>query len=364
MENRNPLKRLFDLYTSDMSYREIEKLIKQESSEVYQYFAKDLPKENGGKNKIAGAFIFLRNLFNAFIMKLSPARRLFYIIAMVLVLMGFINQNMNNIAVAVVIFNILLIFELFDKLILIDEISIAKNIQTGLIPKTPPVNEHYDIAAYYEGAREISGDYYDFIQDEDRLYLVVGDISGKGIPAALYMVRVQAILHTLVKNFKDIKTLLTKLKSIFIEKLEPGYFLTCILSEIDKNGKISLARAGHNTAILYRKKENIFEDISSKGLGIGFKDNGMFEKILEVKEIETNEGDIIFFYTDGAIESMNQVKEQFGEEKLKNIIKHYSDKPVNEIIKLIKDSIHFFRDENLIHDDMTMIILKRKTTVL
>lgn len=360
MSRSNPIKRLYDLYVSDLSYKEIERLIKQESSDVYQYFAKDLPKNEGNKNKFVSSLLFVRNLFNAFLMKLNPARRFFYLIAVIVFAVGMIEFNKNYLFLSFLVINFLLIYELFDKLTLIDEISIAKNIQKRLIPQETNTDENYEIASYYEGAREVSGDYYDFIKKDDKTYLIIGDISGKGIPAALYMIRVQAILQTLVKNCTNLKQLMCDLKSIFMEKLEPGYFLTIIISEIFNDGKISISRAGHNPALFYKKKENAFEVLDTKGMGIGFKDNGMFDKVLEVREIGPEQGDILFFYTDGASESMNIHKTQFGIEHIQNIIKYYADKPAGEILNIVKNSIHQFRDENMVQDDMTMIILKRK----
>lgn len=358
----NPIKRMFDLYTSDMSIKEIQKLLKRESSEVYTYFAKDLPQPDQNVPKFTRILIFLRNLFNAFIMKLSPARRFFYLVAVFLFIVGYFQPNDLYLLLGFLTVNGLIVFELFDKLTLVDEITLAQKLQKNLIPQNPPDNKYYEISTYYEGAKEISGDYYDFIPStkSDKIYLVIGDISGKGIAAALYMVRVQAILRTLVKYFDDIKELMSNLKENFMEKLEPGYFLTLILASINGNGNVSIARAGHNPAIFYSKKEDKFEEINSKGLGIGLKDNGMFEKILEERELITDEGDIIFFYTDGLSESMNKYKEQFGIEKVKNIIKTYSDRSADEIVKIIRDSIVFFRDETLIHDDLTMFLIKRK----
>ncbi len=361
MSRDNPIKRIFDLYTSDLSFKEIEKLIKQESSIVYEYFARDIPSPDENKSKFVRILIFLRNLFNAFLMKLSPARRIFYLVALFFFLIGYFqNYQVYQIA-GFVIINALVVYELFDKLSLKDEVSIARKIQKNLIPQEAPKNDHYEIASYYESAREVSGDYYDFIPNggTDRTYIVIGDISGKGIPAALYMVRVQAIIHTLVGAVESLKDLLSGLKNNFTKKLEAGYFLTVILAAIEKDGNISICSAGHNPALIYRKQKDEFEFINPKGMGIGFKDGGMFEQVLEEEKVETETGDFVYLYTDGVVEAMNKYRDQYGIEKIKNIIKINSDKSANEVSELIKASIGNFRGDAVIHDDLTMILLKK-----
>lgn len=362
MSNENPIKRLFDLYTSDVSMKELEKLIKQDSSEVYEYFAKDFPKE---ENKNTSRFIriirFIRNLFNAFVMRLTPERRVIYLVSMFLFLVGYLQTSWVYLFCGFLLINGLLVFELFEKLTLKDEISIAKKVQDGLVPKQAPKNDYYEIANYYESAREVSGDYCDFVQngDKGKLYMIIGDISGKGMPAALYMVRVQAMIHSLINHFSDLKDLLINLKHTFSKNLESGYFLTMILGAVENDGKISLCRAGHNCALIYRKETGSFEEINSKGMGIGLKDQGVFDKVLEEVQLETKQGDLVFLYTDGLVEAMNQYKEQFGLEKVKNILKHNSSDSAECIIKKLMDGVRMFRQEAVIHDDLTMILLKR-----
>lgn len=362
MSAENPIKRLFDLYTSDVSMKELEKLVKQDSSEVYEYFAKDFPKEDQNTSRFVRILRFIRNLFNAFVMKLTPERRIIYLVSMFLFVVGYFQMSWIYLFCGFLLINGLLVFELFEKLILKDEISIAKKVQDSLVPNEAPKNNFYEIANYYESAKEVSGDYCDFIKDDEKnkLYMIIGDISGKGMPAALYMVRVQAIIHSLVNHFSDLKDLLINLKNTFSKNLETGYFLTMIFGSIEEDGKISLCRAGHNFALIYRQKTDTFEEIESKGMGIGLNDHGIFDKVLEEVQIETQKGDLVFLYTDGLVESMNKYKEQFGLEKVKNILKHNSSDSAECIINKLMNNIALFREDAVIHDDLTMILLKRQ----
>ncbi len=364
MPEQNPIKKLFDLYTSDLSYNEMQKLLKREATEVYEFFASEIPKdENKSQNKLVRALVFLRSLFNAFLLKMSAGRRIFYLAAVLIFLIGLINLNLVYFSLAFLIVNALLAFELADKLTAKDELSLARKIQADLMPNTPPKNDYFSISAYYESAKEVSGDYYDFIKspkDDCKTYLVIGDISGKGIAAALYMVRVQAIINYLIKHVESPKELIIDLKKHFSEKLLPEYFLTVIAACIDSEGKLRFCRAGHTPLLVYRNSTKEFEEINPKGIGIGLNDKGIFEKTLEEKSVEISEGDIACLYTDGITETMNSYKSEFGIDNLKSVIKNNSHLEVDEIKKRIILAINQFRGNTASHDDLTIILMKVK----
>ena len=363
MADGNPIKRIFDLYTSDLSFDEIERLVKKESAAVYEFYKNEIPRPNPYQNKLKRALIFTRSLFNAFLLKLSAARRIFYLAALIIFLVGLISQNNAYLIFSFLIINVLLAFELADKLVVKDEIELAKKIQNSLMPDVAPENEHFEITAYSEAANEVGGDYFDFIKSKEKdgkTYLVIGDISGKGMAAALYMVRVQAIVHFLIENFSNVKEIMINLKKYFAERLKREFFLTILVASIDKKGKVKFCRAGHTPLLHYRKNESDFNMINPKGIGIGLNDKGIFEKTLELAEIKTKTGDILFFFTDGITETMNLAKLQFGEDRLKKIISENADKPVAEIKEKLLSTIRRFRGDMQSCDDMTMIILKAK----
>jgi serine phosphatase RsbU (regulator of sigma subunit) len=342
----------------------MEKLLKREATEVYEFFASEIPKdENKSRNKFVRALLFLRSLFNAFLLKMSAGRRIFYLAAVLIFLIGFIKLNLIYFLIAFLIINALLAFELADKLTAKDELSLARKIQADLMPKVPPENEYFNISAYYESAREVSGDYYDFVKspkDDCKTYLVIGDISGKGIAAALYMVRVQAIINYLIKQIDSPKDLIINLKKHFAEKLLPEYFLTIIAGCIDNEGKIRFCRAGHTPLLIYRNTTKEFEEINPKGMGIGLNDKGIFEKTIEEESVETSAGDIVCFYTDGITETMNNHKKEFGIENLKSVIKNNSHLEVDKIKQGVISAVNQFRGNTASHDDLTIILMKAK----
>ena len=360
MPKSNPIKKLFDLYTSDLSSEEITRLIKRDAGEVYEFFARDIPKPDPSKNKIVRGLILTRSLFNAFLLKLTPARRIFYIAALFFFIVGFSSSNpqLGYILLGFIIVNLLLAFELADKLSAKSELEVARKIQFDLIPKHAPNIHNFEIVSYYEPAREVGGDYFDVIESPERSYIVVGDISGKGMAAALYMVRVQSIIYMLLDTLFEVKDLIINLKKYFSKSLRREYFLTLSIASVENDGSIKFARAGHQPMIWFKSKTQEFENICPAGIGIGLNDKGVFEKILQDEKIKPASKDIIFFYTDGVTEAMNVLFEQFGEENIKRVIKNNADKSAEGIKNALLNAINSFRGTAYQNDDLTFVILK------
>lgn len=358
----NPIKRLFDLYTSELSFDEIEVMIKKESAAVYEFFKNEIPEPTPSKNKFTRGIIFIRSLFAAFIFKLSPARRVFYLSALIIFIVGIMGQNTAYLIFSFLILNVLIAFELADKLIVKDDISLAKKIQKRLMPDPPYNNAHYYISAFSEAAREVGGDYFDIIESvkNEKTFIVIGDISGKGTAAALYMMKVQTILQFLIEVYSDPKRIVIELKKYFAQKLEKEYFLTLSMASIDKSGRIKYCNAGHLPLLHYKARENIFVEINPPGIGIGLNDRGMFEKTLSEVKVKIETDDIICFYTDGITEAMNLAKSQFGKERLQNIIQENVDKTIDEIKNKILQTISSFRGTADVNDDISIVLLKAK----
>lgn len=363
MADKNPIKRIFDLYTSDLSYQEIEKLIKQEASEVYEFFKSDIPKPDTSKNKFIRGLIFIRSLFNAFILRLSPARRIFYLIALFFFFISYSEPNSLYLLCSFIILNLLLAFELADKLTAKSELEVARKIQFDLIPKHSLQLKDYQTATYYEPAREVGGDYFDIIETQEKSYIIVGDISGKGMAAALYMVRVQSIIYFLLDYYSDIKDIITNLKKYFSKNLRKEFFLTITIASIDKDGKINFVRAGHPPAIHYKYNQKEFVEINPAGIAIGMNDKGLFEKTLEEVQVNPEINDIILIYSDGVTETMNIFKNMFGLENIKNVIEKNAEKSAEEIKEALLKSITSFRGNALQNDDLTFVVLKRTQSV-
>ena len=358
MANSNPIKRLFDLYTSDLSYQEIERLIKREAGEVYEFFAKEIPKPDKSRSRFARGLVFARSLFNAFLLKLTPARRIFYLAALLFFIVGYANDRSGYIILSFIVLNLLLAFELADKLSARGELDVARKIQSDLIPKHSPKIFNFSISSFYEPAREVGGDYFDVIESPQKTFIFVGDISVKGMAAALYMVRVQSILHLLLESFSDVRDVTVNLKKYFSKNLRREYFLTLVSASIDSDGTVSIARAGHLPAYWYKSSEKKFEIICPSGIAIGFNDKGMFERTLEITVFKPRENDLVFIQTDGVTETMNTLFMEFGEDNVKRVLSNNAGKSPDEIRQSLLNAIAMFRGQAPQHDDLTFVILK------
>lgn len=359
MNNSNPIKRIFELYTSDLTYQEIERLIKKEAGEVYEFFARDIPSNIKHKNKLIKGAIFLRSLFNAFILKLNPARRIFYLASLLFFMVGYFQPSDSYLLLSFFILNLLLAFELADKLSAKGELDIARKIQNDLIPKHSNNIFNYEISSYYEPAREVGGDYFDIVEKDEKTFIAVGDISGKGIAAALHMVKVQSILNLLLDNFDNIKEIIINLKKYFSKKLRRETFLTISLLSIQKNGKVEYIRAGHPPALWFHFNKNDFTLLNPVGLGIGLNDKGKFEETIETIEFIPEVNDLIFLYSDGLTEAMNIYKNMFEIDKIKQTISNNSKRSADEIKHLLLNKLDLFRGSANQNDDITFVILKR-----
>jgi sigma-B regulation protein RsbU (phosphoserine phosphatase) len=360
--NRNieNIRKFYRNYTEDIKYKDIEKLIKKDAPEVYDFYVKRMNHSPSAKS-FSDKLLFIRDLFIEFLMQLSPARRLVYSIAFILFVLGFINGNWQWAGVSFALLNLLIAFELADKITAKDELSVARDIQTGLMPKNPPEHNHFDICGYSESAHEVGGDYYDFIKREnnpDKTYLVIGDISGKGMAAAILMVQVRAILYNSICHHETPKSICTSLNRNLKRIINTGSFFTAIIGHLNADNTLTFCRAGHLPLIHYSRADNNCNNITPPGVGIGIGNHTLFENTLEETTVNPASGDILVFYTDGVIEARNEYLQEFGEERLKKIIIRNAHKPAHLIKDAIIQSVNEFVHTAPKHDDLTMIIVK------
>jgi serine phosphatase RsbU (regulator of sigma subunit) len=341
-----------------MKLQEFERLFKYDAPGVYDFYVKHMDKSQAGKNRFTRSLIFARELFSAFILKLTPARRTVYFIILFFFLNGFILKDWTYAIASFVLLNFLLAFELADKLIVKDELEVAHNIQMALMPKVIPAMPRYDVAFHCEAAREVGGDFYDFIEVKGTTYFVIGDISGKGMAAALYMVQVQAILHHLVRENDSPHETLLALNQNLQSVLRPDSFLTISLAQIHASGAIDWCRAGHLPLMLYRAADQKCIHITPSGIGVGLRDETAFAKSLQQFSIQPECGDVLVWYTDGIIEAMNDQNEEYGEARLMRSIEALAHRPAQEILNSVVNKISGFCGTTPAHDDMTLIVMR------
>ena len=367
------LRDFYKLFTSGLTSAEIEKLVNSDARGMYTFYVKNMTPRNPNDSKVVRFFKFVWYLFLAFLMKMTPARRLFYAIALFLVVLGFWDGDLMKLFYAFLVINFLMAMELADKLVTRDDLEFARQIQLSLLPDRVAPIEGFEVATHSEVAQSVGGDYFDFLPVKDgSTIVVIGDVSGKGISAALYMVKVQTALQMLAQETDNPRQLLLRLNEYLYRQLKRNFFLTVSLMRVFPDGEIRFCRAGHMPALRLDASRRLCAWIHPKGTAIGLappdqktnrRGNGeshsVFEKSLEIEEMVLDEGDTIVLYTDGVIESVNRTNEEYGETRLMQILLDSNGATAEEMKDRLLKSLGHFRNGEELRDDTTFVVLRR-----
>jgi sigma-B regulation protein RsbU (phosphoserine phosphatase) len=261
----NIFQKIYNLYTSDLTSEEFEKLVTKDIPGLYKFYSRDMKKPDQTQDKFKRWLLFIRNFVVALLRKLTPLRRLLFSIAIFIYGAGFITDNPQWYSTSIVILAFLVILEVADKIIAKDEISIAREVQDSMIPKSAPNFDGYDIDCYCETANDVGGDFIDFVNRDGQLLITVGDISGKGMGAALHMVHVRAIIRYVADIISEPVDIMKTLNRDIIKNFKKGLFLTAVLAEVDKE-KITLSRGGHPPILYFKNSENRCEELKPAAL--------------------------------------------------------------------------------------------------
>ncbi len=244
------------------------------------------------------------------------------------------------------------------------EMQVAQEIQHTLLPSAFPEIEGYEIASYYEAAKEVGGDYFDFVEvDKDTLGIVVADVSGKGVPGSLIMTMIRTALRTEARGNKNAADVLTRVNDFVINDMKRGMFVTIFYIILDSRRRtINYASAGHNPMILYRGKTKKSFYLNPRGfpIGINLPDNTLFRKSIQSDTLRLRDDDTLIIYTDGITEAMNIRRERFGDERLLSTIRNYGNFKIKPLVDKIREEINFFTEEHAQNDDITLVAVKEK----
>jgi PAS domain S-box-containing protein len=235
------------------------------------------------------------------------------------------------------------------------ELRVARLIQQTLLPKTLPGLPGYDLAAYYQPAREVGGDFYDFLELEDgRLGLVVGDVSGKGVPAAIVMAITRTMLHAAYRLRSPAPgEILEEVNNFLYPDIPPNMFVTCLAALLDsRNGRLHYANAGHDLPYL-RHAEGVSE-LRATGMPLGLMPNMSYEQ----KEITLKPGDSVLLYSDGLVEAHDPRREMFGFPRMQGFVgAHPGGATLIEF--LLAELERFTGEEWEQEDDIALLTLQR-----
>jgi PAS domain S-box-containing protein len=236
------------------------------------------------------------------------------------------------------------------------ELRIARLIQQTLLPRTLPELSGYDVAAYYQPAREVGGDFYDLFELEDgRLGLVVGDVTDKGIPAALVMATTRTMLRASAQRLFPPAEVLKRANDALVADIPSNMFITCLYAILDtESGRLVYANAGHDQPYLRHNGSDV-EELRARGMPLGLMPGMEYEE----KEVTLQRGESVLFYSDGLVEAHDPHHEMFGFPRLQGLVGTHLSDGSSLIDFLLSELARFTGDEWEQEDDITLVTLER-----
>ncbi len=235
------------------------------------------------------------------------------------------------------------------------ELRVAQLIQKTLLPKDLPALPGWQVTAYYQAARQVGGDFYDFIYfDDGRLGLVIGDVTDKGVPAALLMATTRSVLRAIAQRLVAPGQVLERVNEVLYPDIPPKMFVTCLYALLDPDsGHLQFANAGHDLPY-HRHTTGEVTELRATGMPLGLMPGMHYEE----KEVWLAPGEIILFHSDGIVEAHNEHREMFGFPRLMRLVgEHEEDKTLKEFV--LDDLAAFTGADWEQEDDITMVTLQR-----
>ena len=241
---------------------------------------------------------------------------------------------------------------------LLAEFGVARKAQEKLLPAEAPQIQGFDIAALCRPARECAGDLFDFIPLSDgKLGIVVADVSGKGVPAALYMTLTKGLLTSISETHSDPGEILREVNKHLYEVCKRKSFVTLALGVLDPHDKtMTYARAGHNPSLWRNATKHKW--LKPSGIGLGLNSGKTFDRLLKVEKLQLTADDVLVFYSDGITEAMNRTQEEYGEDRLLAATKATDGLNATDAMHSIMKDVGNFLGEVLPQDDQTLLVVR------
>jgi sigma-B regulation protein RsbU (phosphoserine phosphatase) len=235
------------------------------------------------------------------------------------------------------------------------ELRIASDIQRSFLPEKIPSIPGFDLAATFIPAMEVGGDFYDFIPGDGKLGMVIADVSGKSVPAALFMALSRTIVRINATHHEKGTDVLEDANDMICADSKEGMFVTLFYGVLDDNSRsLIYANAGHPPPLLMRRSRNNFERLEVTGIALGAMGGAKYEE----RRVELSSGDVLVLYTDGVNEAENSNSEQYGIERLRSKICESCHLSAQGILDNILEDISHFCEGQAQFDDITMVVAK------
>jgi sigma-B regulation protein RsbU (phosphoserine phosphatase) len=239
------------------------------------------------------------------------------------------------------------------------DLALGQQIQIGLLPESSPSLPGWEFASFYQAAREVGGDFYDFIElseDPRRLGMLIADVAGKGVPAALFMARGSTMIRTTALAKRSPRAALSLANRLMMQGRKADLFLTAFYAVLDtESGHLTYTNAGHNPPLWFRYGKGQIQELRAQGIVLG-----IFKEVeLEDLEVSVAPGDYLVFYTDGVTEAMNASHDLFGQDRLEAAMNASKGASAKEVLDAIVRAIQGFTGDIPQSDDLTLFVVRR-----
>jgi sigma-B regulation protein RsbU (phosphoserine phosphatase) len=250
--------------------------------------------------------------------------------------------------------------QLTEKKKLDHDIEVAREIQRILLPSQAPEVEGFNCAALNIPAQQVSGDYFDFIPvDEKRWGVAVADVSGKGVPASIIMAMCRSVLRSKARGNLSPAQVLREVNRLLYPDIREDMFITMIYMIVDPVGRLTLARAGHESALWCRDHFKHIASVEAPGMALGIDPGDVFDEVIKDVTIDLSPLDTVVVYTDGINEALDAEGNEFGQEQLKAVLEAAGPRSVDFLVKTIVDRVQNFSSGHPQNDDITLAAIQR-----
>jgi sigma-B regulation protein RsbU (phosphoserine phosphatase) len=262
---------------------------------------------------------------------------------------------------AFALYNEVVYLEAGEKKRLDHDLEIAREIQAILLPSSPPTVDGYELSGVNVPARQVSGDYYDYIRvDEHRVGVAIADVSGKGVPASLIMAMCRSVIRSEAVGRISAAEVLRRVNQQLYPDIKEDMFISMAYLILNKqDSHVMLARAGHDAPLWYRSAGQRVEKLTPKGMALGIDSGEVFNRVTADFSFELATDDCILLYTDGATEALDEEGMEFGLPRLVRTLQSSAAHGAPGIIKRLTEEVKNFAGNFPQHDDITLIAIRR-----
>jgi serine phosphatase RsbU (regulator of sigma subunit) len=384
----------FDAWTRDIARdvtaEDLQRLFTRDTGDAYRFFSRGLDEDQLAKEHWwRRQFLRVRQVFTAFTLELSPARRSLYLISLVVALIGVMKlyrqwsivtvpfgtpffslgiyapqwaDGTFALLVSIILINLLLLMEVADRLSLKGELEVAREIQLAMLPTGTYVAGDAEICGVTRPANTVGGDFYDVLplvgDPEGRVIVTIGDVAGKGSPAALLMALLLAVLRTLVDERLEARALVARLNTQICRHSPGSRFITLFYGVYTPStGGLTYVNAGQNPPLLRRTNGSI-ERLGGTGIALGMFEGSTYQAM----DTTVGPGDLLLLYSDGITEAENPSGQPFEEAGLERFVAARGGEPPAVLAPAILQAVEAHARDSRFTDDLTVLILQRGGT--